>query len=51
MFSSIDQHYKQRRLERWFIKHGVEPDRLAFLEEELARIEEELKEAERQRYA
>ena len=34
-FSDIDSHYKQKRLEKWFIKHGVEPDRLTFLESEL----------------
>jgi hypothetical protein len=42
MFSSIDKHYKERRLERWFLKHGVEPDRLTFLEEELKKVEREI---------
>lgn len=42
MFSSIDKHYKERRLERWFLKHGVEPDRLTFLEEELKKVEKEI---------
>ena len=30
-FSSIDSFYKNKRLEKWFLKHGVEPDRLTFL--------------------
>lgn len=51
MFSSIDGQFKKRRLEKWFLKHGVEPDRLVFLEEELKKIEEELKVTEFQRYA
>jgi hypothetical protein len=50
-FSSIADNYKERRLNKWYRKHGVEPDRLTFLVEELAKIEEELKEAEKQRYA
>ncbi len=50
-FSSIDQYYKNKRLEKWFLKHGVEPDRLNFLQEELAKVEAELNAAEQQRYA
>jgi len=50
-YSSIDKHYKERRLERWFLKHGVEPDRLTFLQQELAAIERDLANAEVQRYA
>jgi hypothetical protein len=50
-FSSIADNYKERRLNKWYRKHGVEPERLTFLVEELAKIEEELKEAEKQRYA
>ena len=50
-FSSISDNYKERRLNKWYRKHGVEPDRLTFLEEELAKIEEELKDSEKQRYA
>ena len=50
-FSSISDNYKERRLNKWYRKHGVESDRLAFLVEELAKIEEELKDAEKQRYA
>ena len=50
-FSSIADNYKERRLNKWYRKHGVEPDRLTFLVEELAKIEEELKDAEKQRYA
>lgn len=46
-FSSIAENYKQRRLNKWYRKHGVEPDRLTFLIEELAKIEEELKDTEK----
>lgn len=50
-FSSIDSYYKSKRLERWFLKHGVEPHRLSFLQEELAKVQEELERTELQRYA
>lgn len=50
-FSSIDNHYKNRRLERWFIKHGVDPDRLDFLKEELKKVDHEIDITEMQRYA
>ncbi len=50
-FSSIDKHYKEKRLEKWYIKNGVEPDRLEFLKEELKRIESEIQQAEGQRYS
>jgi hypothetical protein len=50
-FSSIDHHYKNRRLEKWFIKNGIEPDRLRFLCEELEKIEREIEITEFQRYA
>lgn len=45
-FSSIDDHYKEKRLERWYVKSGVEPDRLEFLKEELKKIEKEIANAE-----
>ena len=50
-FSSIDNHYKNKRLEKWFLKNGVEPDRLVFLQEELKKIESEIETTEIQRYA
>lgn len=50
-FSSIDKHYKNKRLEKWLQKKGVEPDRLTFLEEELKKIEDEIQATEAQRYA
>lgn len=50
LFSSIDSYYKEKRLEKWFLKQGVEPDRLKFLQEELKHIETELRRAELQRY-
>jgi hypothetical protein len=50
-FSAIDDHYRNRRLEKWFIKHGVEPERLNFLQEELAKLERDIEIAEFQRYA
>ena len=51
LFSSMRNYYKERRLNKYFQKHGVEPDRLRFLQGELAKIEEEIKSSERQRYA
>lgn len=50
-FSSIDKHYREERLNKWYIKHGVDPDRLAFLKEELKKIEDEIKVTEGQRYS
>lgn len=41
-FSSMDEHHKGKRLEKWFIKRGVEPERLRFLEEELEKVEREI---------
>ena len=50
-FSSIDNHYKEQRLSKWYIKHGIDPDRLVFLKEELKKIEDEIKVTEGQRYS
>ena len=50
-YSDIDSHYKEKRLRRWFIKNGVEPDRLSFLKEELTRIENDIKATEAHRYS
>ena len=38
-FTSMDSHYKSKRLERWYLKNGIDPDRLRFLKEELAAID------------
>ena len=51
LFSSMDRHHKNRRLERWCLKHGVEPDRLEFLKSELSKLEEQIDQAEEQRFA
>ncbi len=50
-FSQIDNYYKNKKLHKWFIKYGIEPDRLNFLQEELKKIEREISETEFQRYA
>ena len=50
-FSSFAEDFNNRRLTKWYRKHGIEPDRLSFLEEELSKITTELNEAEKQRYA
>jgi hypothetical protein len=51
LFSSMSAYYKERRLHRYFRKQGVEPARLRYLEGELAKIEAEIRQTERQRYA
>jgi hypothetical protein len=38
-------------LENWYIKNGVDPDRLLFLKEELAKVEKDILAAEGQRYS
>ena len=30
-FTSLDDHYKSKRLNRWYTKHGVDPERLVYL--------------------
>ena len=47
MFSSIYAYYKERRLNKYFQKRGVEPDRLRFLQSELIKIQDEIKMSER----
>lgn len=51
MFSSMSEYYKERRLHRYFKKQGVEPERLRYLQGELTKIDAEIKQSERQRYA
>lgn len=50
-YSSLDSHYKAKRLEKWYLKNGLDPDRLDFLKEELAKIDLEIKGTESQRYS
>lgn len=50
-FTTIDMHYKEKRLEKWYLKNGVDPDRLKYLREELASVETSLEKAEGQRYS
>lgn len=50
-FTSLDDHYRSKRLNKWYIKHGVDPDRLIYLQEELEKIEKKILIAEGQRYS
>jgi len=47
----VRNYYRERRLNKYFQKQGVEPDRLRYLQGELAKIEDEIRGSERQRYA
>jgi hypothetical protein len=49
-FTTLDKHYREKRLERWYLKNGVDPDRLRYLKEELALVEKKILMAEGQRY-
>ena len=51
IFTTLDDDYKQRKLDRWYVKNGVDPDRLKFLKEELAEVEREILNTEGQRYS
>jgi hypothetical protein len=42
----MDKHYKDKRLEKWYAKNGVDPDRLNYLKEELNSIEKKIRQAE-----
>ena len=50
-YSELHEDFKKRRLDRWYLKNGFDPDRLNFLKEELETIEKQIKIAENQRYA
>jgi hypothetical protein len=50
-FTSMDKQFKEKRLEKWYIKNGIDPDRLKFLKEELAAVEHKIEIAEGQRYS
>lgn len=45
-FTTMDSHYNQKRLEKWYLKKGLDPDRLRYLNEELDKIEHKIREAE-----
>jgi hypothetical protein len=45
-FSGIDAHYKEKRLDKWYAKQGLDRERLEYLKEALKNIEKEIEVAE-----
>lgn len=49
-YSQMDAFFKKRVMNKWFLRKGFDIERLNFLQEELQKIDAEIKECESQRY-
>jgi hypothetical protein len=46
----MDEFFKKKVMNKWFLRRGFDIERLRFLQEELEKIDSEIKECESQRY-
>ena len=45
-YSEMDKYFKKRVMRKWFLKRGFDIERLEFLQGELKKIDEDIREAE-----